>query len=243
MRHRGVRHQKQTEKQGTDGTGAAMSLAEGIAKVKELANVKADRTYKGGKKRKSVDQTIELVVHLGIDPKQAEQALRGAVSLPKGIGKTKKVIAFCEGELAEKAKAAGAMEAGIEELIEKINGGWLDFDVAIAHPSAMGKVSKLGRTLGPIGKMPTPKGGTVTPEVESAVRDFAAGKVEYRNDAGGNLHVVVGKASFQVEDLQENIESFMGHVHKIKPASSKGQYIKNVCLCGTMTPSVKVDLG
>ncbi len=236
MLRKSVRYQKQMKLRA--GDGSALPLAEGIAKIQELAGVTAERDYKGAKKRKSVDQTIELVVHLGIDPKQADQNLRGSLTLPKGIGKTKKVIAFCEDDDVAKAKAAGAIEAGVAELVDKISKGWTDFDVAVAHPAVMGKVGKLGRILGPSGKMPSPKSGTVTKDVEVAVREFSAGKVEYRNDTGGNLHVAVGKASFSVEDLRENIEAFMALVHKLKPASAKGQYIKRVCLCGTMTPSV-----
>lgn len=236
MRYRSVTYRKQVEARPDGRT--PLPLKDGIVKIKELAAVKSDRSYKGARQRKGVDQTIELVVHLGIDTKQTEQNLRGAFSLPKGIGKSKKVIAFCEGDEAEKAKAAGAAEVGIEDLIDKISKGWTDFDVAIAHPSVMGKVGKLGRILGPSGKMPSPKSGTVTKDVALAVREFGAGKVEYRNDTGGNLHVVVGKASFSVEDLQENIEAFLTHVQRIKPPSSKGQYIKRVCLSGAMTPSV-----
>jgi large subunit ribosomal protein L1 len=165
------------------------------------------------------------------------------MSLPKGIGKTKRVIAFCEGEMAEKAKAAGAVEAGVEELVDKINGGWLDFDVAVAHPSVMGKIGKLGRVLGPTGKMPSPKSGTVAQDVATTVREFSAGKVEYRNDDGGNLHVPVGKASFPAADLQENIEAFLAHVQRIRPASTKGHYVKKVSLSATMTPGVTVAYG
>ncbi len=238
MARRSVKYERQLQVRA-NGQGS-LPLKDGIAKVKEMAGVKGERSYKGAKKRKNFDQTIELVVHLGIDPKQADQNLRGSLSLPKGIGKTKKVVAFCEEDEAERAKAAGAIEAGVDELVDKIAKGWTDFDVAIAHPSVMGKVGKLGRILGPSGKMPSPKSGTVTKDVEPTVREFAAGKVEYRNDASGNLHVVVGKASFSVEDLQENIETFIAHVQKIKPPSAKGQYIKRVCLCGSMTPSVTV---
>lgn len=220
-----------------------MSLDDGIAKVKELATMKTDRGYKNGKKRKGVDQTIELVMHLGIDARQADQMLRGAISLPKGIGKTRAVIAFCEGDLVDQAKAAGAIEAGAEELVAKIQKGWMDFDVAIAHPSMMGKVGKLGRVLGPQGKMPTPKAGTVTPEVEKAVREFCSGRIEFRNDAGGNIHLPVGKASFPDADLKENIESVINHIVKIKPAAAKGHYIKHVCISGMNTPSVALAHG
>ena len=176
MPKRSVRYKEQLELKAD--LGQALPLRDGIAKVREMAGVKAERSYQGSRKRKEFDQTVELVVHLGIDAKQADQLLRGSLSLPKGIGRTKRVIAFCESEEAEKAKAAGAIEAGVEELVEKISGGWTDFDVAIAHPAVMGKVGKLGRVLGPSGKMPSPKSGTVTKDVEVAVREFAAGKVE-----------------------------------------------------------------
>lgn len=188
------------------------------------------------------DQTVNLVMHLGIDPKNADQMIRGAVSLPKGIGKTKKVIAFCDGDDADKAKAAGAIEVGVDDLVKKISDGWTDFDVAIAHPRAMGKVGKLGRVLGPQGKMPTPKNGTVTPDIAQAVKEFAAGKIEFRNDAGGNIHAIVGKASFAENDLMENINSFVGHIRRMKPPSSKGTYLKKVCISGTMSPSIELEV-
>lgn len=187
-------------------------------------------------------QTVNIVMNLGIDARHADQMIRGAVSLPKGIGKTKRVIAFCEGEDVDKAKAAGATEAGVDELVKKISDGWMDFDVAIAHPRTMGKVGRLGRVLGPQGKMPSPKNGTVTAEVESAVRDFAAGKIEFRNDAGGNIHAVVGKADFADADLMENIKAFVGHIRRMKPSTSKGMFIKKVCISGTMSPAVELEL-
>ncbi len=187
------------------------------------------------------DQTVDLVCHLGIDARQADQMIRGSLSLPKGIGSTKRVIAFCPEGDVEAAKAAGAIEAGGEELVEKVQKGWMDFDVAIAHPAMMSKVGKLGRILGPQGKMPSPKSGTVTPNVAEAVREYAAGKIEFRNDKGGNVHAVVGKMSFPDEDLKENIVAFVGHIRRLKPAAAKGQYLKKVCLSGTMTPSVQVD--
>ena len=188
------------------------------------------------------DSTVELVMHLGIDPKQADQMMRGSISLPNGIGKTKKVIAFCEGQDAEEAIAAGAIETGGEELVKKIQDGWMDFDVAVATPPMMKVVSKLGRVLGPIGKMPSPKAGTVSANIIDTVKDFAAGKVEYRNDDGGNLHVPVGKMSFDAQKLAENIEHFVTFVKKTKPAAAKGTYIKNVSISGTMTPPVEVDV-
>jgi large subunit ribosomal protein L1 len=205
-----------------------ISLAEAVEKVKSLNSVK-------------FDQSVECVVHLGIDTKQADQLVRGSISLPHGIGKQKKVVAFCEDSQAEAAKKAGAIEAGCDELIKKISDGWTNFDVAIASPKVMGKVGKLGRILGPQGKMPSPKNGTVTNDVATAVAEFAAGKMEFRNDAGGNIHMVVGKQSFAAEKLLENIEAFLAHIKKVKPASAKGTYIKKVCISATMSPSVMID--
>jgi len=207
-------------------------------KVSLAEAVKAVKSFDAAK----FDMTVDLVMHLGIDPRQADQAMRGSVSLPHGIGKTRKVIAFCEGEQATAAKAAGAIEADGEELVKKIQGGWMDFDVAIATPAMMKVVSKLGRVLGPTGKMPSPKSGTVTQEIADAVKEFAAGKVEYRNDDAGNLHIPVGKVSFDEEKLVENIDTFINFVKKNKPASSKGHYIKKVSISGTMTPGVEVEV-
>jgi large subunit ribosomal protein L1 len=242
MPQRSVRYQTQAKRVAEQGE--RHPIPEAIKLVKELAEARPKRNgYKGLRERKGFDQTVELVLHLGIDPKQADQMLRGAVSLPKGIGKTKRVIAFCPDEMVAQAKAAGATEAGADELIKKVSDGWLDFDVAVAHPSLMGKVGKLGRVLGPQGKMPSPKSGTVTPDIEQAVKEYAAGKVEYRNDAGGNIHSPVGKISFADADLQANIEAMIEHIRKIKPQASKGQYIKRACLAATMTPSVTLDLG
>jgi len=205
-----------------------VSLAEAVEKVKSLNSVK-------------FDQSVECVVHLGIDTKQADQLVRGSISLPHGIGRQKKVVAFCEDSQAEAAKQAGAIEAGCDELIKKVSDGWTNFDVAIASPKVMGKVGKLGRILGPQGKMPSPKNGTVTNDVATAVAEFAAGKMEFRNDAGGNIHMVVGKQSFAAEKLLENIEAFLAHIKKVKPASAKGTYIKKVCISATMSPSVMID--
>jgi large subunit ribosomal protein L1 len=188
------------------------------------------------------DPSIELILSLGIDPKQSDQALRGALSLPHGIGATKKVIAFCDGADVDKAKAAGAIEAGLEDLVKKVSDGWMDFDVAIATPAVMRTVSRLGRVLGPQGKMPSPKAGTVVDDIATAVREYAAGKVEYRNDDGGNIMVVVGKAGFEAQKLQDNIEAFLAHVRRIKPATAKGVYIKKACLKATMSPAVVLDV-
>jgi large subunit ribosomal protein L1 len=207
-------------------------------KVSVAEAVKAIKSFKATK----FDSTVNLVMHLGIDPKQADQALRGALSLPNGVGTFKKVIAFCEGEDIVKAKAAGAIEAGTDELIKKVNDGWMDFDVAIATPAMMKTVSRLGRVLGPQGKMPSPKAGTVVTDIETAVREYAAGKVEFRNDDGGNIHAVVGKVSFEDDKLVQNIEAFLEHIRRMKPASAKGTYIKKAVLSATMTPSVQMEV-
>ncbi len=219
---------KRYKKESQQTVKEALSLAEAVEKIKSFNSVK-------------FDQSIECVLHLGIDSKQADQAIRGSLSLPHGIGKKKTVIAFCEDSNIEAAKRAGAVEAGCDDLIKKISDGWMDFDVAIASPKVMGKVGKLGRTLGPQGKMPSPKNGTVTNDVVTAVAEFAAGKVEYRNDAGGNVHVVVGKQSFDAKQLIENIEAFVSHIKKIKPSSAKGTYIKKMCISATMSPGIAVN--
>lgn len=225
MRFRSKRYRKDSEK----ATPNPVSLDEGIKRLKSFSKAK-------------FDQTVDIVCHLGIDPRQADQMIRGSISLPRGIGVSKKVIAFCaEGDVAA-AKAAGAVEAGADELIEKVTKGWTDFDVAIAHPSLMGKVGKLGRVLGPQGKMPSPKSGTVTPDVAAAVKEYAAGKVEFRNDAGGNVHAVVGKLSFSEDDLKANVSAFIDHIRRMKPSAAKGQYVKKICLSGTMTPSVHLEI-
>ena len=224
MGFRSKRYKKELQEAGEEPT----SLAEAVEKVKLFKSVK-------------FDQSIECVLHLGIDPKQADQLVRGSISLPHGIGKQKKVIAFCESPDIEAAQAAGAIEADCDELIKKISDGWMDFDVAIASPKVMSKVGKLGRVLGPQGKMPSPKNGTVTADVATAVAEFAAGKVEFRNDAGGNVHAVVGKQSFESEKLIDNIEAFVSHIKRIKPTASKGTYIKKMCISATMSPSITVS--
>jgi len=236
MAQHGVRYRKQLEV--VKGKQNSVSVTEGVSLLKQMADVKGDRTYKNGKRRKAKEQTVDLVLHLGIDPKQADQMLRGAISLPKGLGKSRTVIAFCDAQTAAAAKEAGALEAGAEELVAKVEGGWFDFDVAIAHPSMMGKVGKLGRVLGPQGKMPTPKSGTVTPDIVNAVKEFAAGRLEFRNDDGGNVHLPVGKTSFSEQDLTSNIESVIEHFRKIKPATAKGHYFRRICLSATHTPSL-----
>jgi len=186
------------------------------------------------------DQSVEVCMHLGVDTKQADQMLRGSVSLPKGIGKNKRVIAFCGDDVKQSALEAGAIKAGGADLMEEVEKGFFDFDVAIASPDMMRVIAKLGRVLGPKGLMPSPKNGTVTPKVAEAVAEFAAGKVEYRTDKGGNIHAVIGKMSFPDGDLLENYEHFVGTIEKIRPSTVKGQYIRKITLSGTQTPGVQV---
>lgn len=186
------------------------------------------------------DQTIDVVFFLGIDPKQADQAIRGSVALPRGIGKTKRVVAFCGPEMEKAALAAGAIKAGGEELVREVEKGWMDFDVAIASPDMMRVISKLGRVLGPKGLMPSPKSGTVTPDIPNAVKEYSAGKVEYRNDKGGNVQAPIGKMSFSESDLTANLSHFIHHIETSRPSSVKGVFIKKIAVSGAMTPSVLV---
>ncbi len=188
------------------------------------------------------DQTVEVHMRLGVDPKQADQIIRGSVVLPNGIGRSQRVAVFAKGDLAEAATAAGADVVGQEDLAEKIKGGWTDFDVCIATPDMMGLVGPLGKVLGPRGLMPSPRAGTVTPDVSRVVKEYKAGKVEFRNDNGGIVHAVVGKMSFDQAKLKENIEAFINYVLHLKPQSVKGVYVKSVALCATMSPSVRVAL-
>jgi large subunit ribosomal protein L1 len=186
------------------------------------------------------DQTVDIAIRLGIDPKQADQLVRGSVVLPHGIGKTLRVIVFAKGDMAEQAKAAGADEVGGEELAKKIKEGWTEFDACIAAPDMMGVVGPLGRVLGPRGLMPSPRAGTVTPEVGRTVKEYKAGKVEFRNDAGGIVHAVVGKVSFDAPKLIENIQAFIHFVEGLRPHSIKGHYIKSICVSATMSPGVRI---
>ncbi len=224
---------------GNKRAAANAQIASKLQEVQPIdAAVRALKGFKGPK----FDQTVEVCVHLGIDPRHADQQIRGSISMPKGVGKTARVICFCSPDKAEAAKAAGAIEAGAEELVEKIQGGWMNFDVAIASPDMMRMVSKLGRTLGPKGLMPSPKAGTVTPDVGTAVKEYSAGKLEYRNDDGGNVHCILGKMAFSEQDLIANFEHFMATIEKVRPASTKGQYIKKCVISGTMSPSVQVEV-
>jgi len=187
------------------------------------------------------DQTIEIHINLGIDPAQNDQIVRGSLVLPHGIGKNQRVVVFSKGDLAKEAQEAGADEVGAEELAKKIKDGWLDFDVCIASPDMMGLVGPLGKLLGPRGLMPSPRAGTVTTDVARVVKEYKAGKVEFRNDKGSNVHAVVGKMSFDASKLVDNIGAFISYVQSIKPNSVKGTYIKSIAICATMSPSVRVS--
>ena len=188
------------------------------------------------------DETVEAAFRLGVDPKHADQNIRGAVVLPHGTGKTQRVLVFAKGDKIKEAEAAGADYIGDEEIIAKINEGWFDFDVIVATPDMMAEVGKLGRVLGPKGLMPNPKTGTVTFEVEKAVADIKAGKVEYRVDKAANLHVPIGKISFTDDQLVENLETIIETVVRAKPQSSKGKYLRNVAIASTMGPGIKLDV-
>ena len=190
------------------------------------------------------DQSVELIFSLGIDAKQADQMIRGSLSLPHGVGKTRRVVAFCSEHLVAVATAAGAIRAGGQELVVDIEkNNFTDFDVAVATPDMMRFVGRLGKVLGPKGLMPSPKAGTVTADVASAVREYAAGKVEFRNDAGGNVHSVVGKMSFDGQKLADNIHAMMNQIRRMKPMTAKGAYIRKIVLKGSMTPAVYVEAG
>ena len=206
----------------------AYGFDESLNLLKEIAN-------------KNFDETVELHIRLGVDPKKANQMVRGTVVLPYGTGKDVKVLVFAEGDKVEEAKNAGADYAGMDDLAEKIQGGWTDFDVAIASPNMMGKVGKLARILGPRRLMPNPKAGTITNDIEKAVKEAKAGKVEYRIDKFSNIHVPLGKISFENEKLAGNAEVLMRAILRDRPASAKGRYVKNITLCSTMSPGIKID--
>jgi large subunit ribosomal protein L1 len=187
------------------------------------------------------DSTIDVAMRLGVDPRKADQMVRGTVNLPHGTGKTARVLVFANAAKAEEARAAGADFVGGDELIEKVAGGWLDFDAVVATPDMMGKVGRLGRVLGPRGLMPNPKTGTVTPDVAKAVTDIKGGKIEFRVDRHANLHFIIGKASFDTEKLAENYAAALEEVQRLKPASSKGRYLRKVTFSTTMGPGIPVD--
>ena len=187
------------------------------------------------------DETVELALRLGVDLRHADQMVRGSVALPNGLGKQVKVLVFAKGQKEKEAQEAGADYVGAEDFVEKIQKGWLDFDKTIATPDIMGVVSKLGKILGPRGLMPNPKVGTVTFDIAKTVKEMKAGRVEFRVDKAGNLHVPVGKISFGKEKILENINSLLETVIRLKPSSSKGTYIKGMAICTTMSPGIKID--
>ena len=208
-------------------TKAPMPLSDAVALLKQFNTTK-------------FDQTVEISMRLGVDPKMSDQIVRGSVVLPHGLGRTLRVLVFAKNEKADEATNAGADFVGGPDLAEKIKGGWFDFDVCIAAPDMMGVVGSLGRVLGPRGLMPSPKAGTVTMDIEKTVREYKAGKVEFRNDKGGIVHGAVGKLSFDADKLVENIQKFIDYVVSLKPATVKGVYVKSIAISATMSPGVRV---
>lgn len=220
---------KYIESKSKFDTSKSYNLEEALQVVKNIAYAK-------------FDETVDLVVRLGVDPKHADQMVRGTVVLPHGTGKAVKVLVFAKGEKEKEARDAGADYAGAEDLVEKINGGWLEFDSAVATPDMMGLVGKLGKILGPRGLMPNPKTGTVTFDISRAVKEIKAGKVEYRVEKAGIVHVPVGRVSFDIKRLYENAYAVLESIIKAKPASSKGKYLKKIAFSSTMGPGVSVDI-
>ncbi len=208
-------------------TKAPMALTDAVSLLKQFNTTK-------------FDQSVEISMRLGVDPKQSDQIVRGSVVLPHGIGKTLRVLVFAKNAKVDEATAAGADYVGGPELAQKIKDGWFEFDVCIATPDMMGVVGSLGRILGPRGLMPSPKAGTVTMDIEKTVKDYKAGKVEFRNDKGGIVHSVVGKLSFDADKLVENIQAFITYVNTLKPASVKGVYVKSISISATMSPGLRV---
>ncbi|MBB1512409.1 50S ribosomal protein L1 [Tessaracoccus sp. MC1679] len=207
----------------------AYSPQEALRLIKEMASAK-------------FDETIDVAVRLGVDPRKADQMVRGTVNLPHGTGKTARVLVFAAGDKADAARAAGADEVGTDELIEKVAGGYLDFDAVVATPDLMGKVGRLGRVLGPRGLMPNPKTGTVTMDVAKAVSEIKGGKIEFRVDRHANLQFIIGKASFGEQQLIDNYFSVIEEIMRLKPSASKGRYLRKIAVSGTMSPSVLVDI-
>jgi large subunit ribosomal protein L1 len=205
----------------------ALPIADAVAALKQFGATK-------------FDQTVDIVLRLGVDAAQADQIVRGSIVLPHGIGKQLRVVVFAKGAQAEAAKAAGADEVGEEDLAQRILGGWMDFDACIASPDMMKIVSPLGRVLGPRGLMPSPRAGTVTPDVAKTVAEYKAGKVEFRNDKAGNVHAPIGKLSFEAEKLAENAKAFIDRIVSLKPSAVKGIYVKSAHVSGAMTPSVRL---
>jgi large subunit ribosomal protein L1 len=226
MKKRSKRYERAAE--GVDGS-KKFSIEEAVELIHRTGSAK-------------FDETVELALRLGIDSRKSDQMVRGSVSLPRGIGKTRTVIVFAEGEDAEEATQAGADEVGGADLVKKIQDGWMDFDVAIAKPSMMRHVGRLGKLLGPQGKMPSPKAGTVTENLGPAVKEFKAGKIEFRADSAGNLHAPMGRKSFENEALVENVSAFLEHIRSMRPAAVKGTYILNGSLSATMGPGIPLAI-
>ncbi|MEZ5944014.1 MAG: 50S ribosomal protein L1 [Planctomycetaceae bacterium] len=221
--------QEAAEKAGVLGLGDA------VAKLKSL-----ESSLPAGVKASKFDQSVELAVRLGVDPKHADQIVRGSIVLPHGIGKSQRVLVFCKGDNINVATEAGADHVGGKELADKIKDGWTDFDVAIATPDMMGVVGPLGKVLGPRGLMPSPKAGTVTQDVATAVKEYKAGKVEFRVDSAGIVHCVVGKMSFDAQQLSDNAEALLKLINQLKPQAAKGQYVRSITLSATQLPGIRV---
>ena len=224
--HRSKRYNKLSESYSKE---SKCGLKEAVSKIKEMASAK-------------FDETVEVTLKLGVDPKKADQMVRGTIMLPHGTGKEKKVLAFAEGEAQVEAEKAGADWVGSQEFVEKIEKGWLECDAIVAVPEMMPKIGKLGKVLGPRGLMPTPKTGTVTKDIGQAVKEIKQGKVNFKVDQSGNLHVPVGKASFDEKQIFENIVELLDKIWSLKPASAGGQYLKGIALSTTMGPGVRVDI-
>jgi len=222
-----------------------LPLQRAVVVLREIYQQRRDLKKKAGKQKGGFDETVEIHMNLGVDTSQSDQMVRGSVPLPHGVGKSVRVIVFCQGDNVAKAKGAGAAEAGSDELIKKVQGGWLEFDVGLATQDMMGQVSRLGKVLGPRGLMPTPKAGTVVTansDVAAAVREFKAGKVEYRSDKSGNVHAGIGKMSFEDNKLVDNANAFVEQVRAAKPTGVKGHYIRSITLSSTMSPGIAVAL-
>ena len=204
------------------------TLTEAAALVKEVSTTK-------------FDASVDLHIRLGVDPRKADQAIRGTVVLPHGTGKTKRVLVFCTPDKEEEAKAAGADYAGLDDLVQKVQGGWTDFDVVVAMPQTMAQVGRLGRILGPRGLMPNPKTGTVTPNVASAVSDVKGGKISFRVDKYGIIHASVGRVSFESEKIADNAKELLSTLSRMRPASAKGNYMRSVTMASTMSPAIRID--
>ena len=211
-----------------------------IDRTKEYTVEEAVKLLKGAA-RARFDETVEIAMRLGVDPRHADQMVRGTVSLPNGTGKPVRILVLTKGDNVEKAKASGADFAGLEEFVEKIQQGWLEFDVVVASPDVMAVVGKLGKVLGTRGLMPNPKSGTVTMDVEAAVKEIKAGKIDFRVDKTGIVHSGIGKVSFEEEKLVENVKAFIGMIVKMKPSAAKGTYLKSISLSSTMGPGIFVD--